>query len=466
MLRFRNTLSGEVEPFVPLEEGRVRIYACGPTVYNFAHIGNFRTFLFYDVVRRYLKYRGYDVTMVVNLTDVDDKTINGALAAGTSLDEFTGKYIDAFHEDMASLNFEPFDVMPRATEHIEEMVAIVEALERNGLAYHADSSIYYRVGSFDGYGKLSGAKLEGNVAGMGGRIDAAEYDKADARDFVLWKAPKLENEPSWDTRVGVGRPGWHLECSAMSMKYLGESFDMHLGGVDLVFPHHENEIAQSEGATGKQFVKYWLHAEFLNIDRGKMAKSAGNIFTLRDLLDQGYSPIAVRYLLISAPYGTQLNFTFDGLKAAAAALERLHNFERRLRETAPAPGCEGEGTEAAKRALDAFQEAMDDDLNTSLALAAVFNLVHEVNPLVDSKRITETDRAAILDALAKIDSVLGVITSVREEEVPADVLALAEDRASARRSRDFKRADTLRDQVGALGFAIEDTPEGYKVRKK
>ncbi len=467
MLRFRNTLSGEIEPFVPLEEGRVRIYACGPTVYNFAHIGNFRTFVFYDLVHRYLRFRGYDVTMVVNLTDVDDKTINGALASHTSLEEFTGRYVDAFFEDLDALNIERFEIMPRATDHIEEMVAIVEALQRNGLAYEADSSIYFRVGAFSDYGKLSGAKLKGNVVGAGGRVDAAEYDKDDARDFVLWKAPKLENEPSWDTRIGVGRPGWHLECSAMSMKYLGETFDMHLGGVDLVFPHHENEIAQSEGATGKPFVKYWLHAEFLNIDHEKMAKSRGNIFTLRDLVQtEGFAPVAIRYLLLSAPYRTQLNFTFEGLKAAAASLERLRNFRRRLNEMTPSTGGCGAGAEAAERAIASFREAMDDDLNTSLALAAIFNLVNEVNLLIDAKRVSDADRSAILEVLTKIDSVLGILADVGDDEIPSSISEMAEQRAAARRARDFAKADELRSAVSEQGYSIEDTPDGYKIRRR
>ena len=466
MLRFRNTLTGEVEPFVPLEANKVRIYACGPTVYNFAHIGNFRTFVFYDLVHRYLRYRGYDVTLVMNLTDVDDKTIKGALERGMSLDAFTKQYIDAFLEDLDALNIERPTVMPRATEHIAEMVDIVEALRRNGLAYDADGSIYFRVAAFEGYGKLSGAKVAGNVAGAGGRVDAAEYDKADARDFVLWKAPKVENEPSWDTSIGLGRPGWHLECSAMSMKYLGETFDVHLGGADLVFPHHENEIAQSEGATGKPFVRYWLHSEFLNIEGDKASKSRGNIYTLRELADMGYRPMQIRYLLLSAPYSTQLNFTFDGLRAAAASLERLQNFARRLREARVSEGGAGEAAAAASRALASFETAMDEDLNTSAALAAVFNLVNDVNPLIDARQVSEADRAAVLDVLAQIDSVLGVAATVDDDAVPADVVALADQRAEARRARDFARADALRAEVAALGFTIEDTPEGYKVRRK
>lgn len=466
MLRFRNTLTGEVEPFEPLEPGSVRIYACGPTVYNFAHIGNFRTFVFYDLIHRYLEYRGYEVTLVVNLTDVDDKTIKGALERGKSLNDFTAQYIDAFLEDLDALNILHPDVMPRATEHIDEMVEMVEKLQRGGFAYQADGSIYFKVAAFQDYGKLSGAKIQGNVAGAGGRVDAAEYDKADARDFVLWKAPKVDKEPSWDAAIGRGRPGWHLECSAMSMKYLGETFDMHLGGVDLTFPHHENEIAQSEATTGKPFVRYWLHSEFLNIEGDKASKSRGNIFTLRELVEKGFDPLAIRYLLLSAPYRTPLNFAFDGLKAAAAALDRLKNFRRRVREASAVDGGPGRASEAAHRALTAFQEAMDEDLNTSAALAALFNMVNDVNQSIDARDLTEADRAAALDALEQINGVFGVLKDEAAEEVPAKVLALVDARTEARRSRDFKRADDIRNEIAELGFVLEDTPEGTKVRKK
>jgi cysteinyl-tRNA synthetase len=466
MLRFRNTLTRELEAFEPLEEGRVRIYACGPTVWNFAHIGNFRTFIFYDVLRRYLRFRGYDVTLVLNVTDVDDRIIEQTIEQGKALSELTDPFLEAFLEDMATLNMERPDVMPRATEHIPEMVSLVEALQRKGFAYEADQSIYFRVASFEGYGKLSGKKLSGNEAGRGGRVDASGFAKADERDFVLWKAPKLEGEASWDTAIGVGRPGWHLECSAMSMKYLGETFDMHLGGEDLIFPHHENEIAQSEAATGRPFARYWLHAKFLNIENEKMAKSLGNTFTLRDIVERGFSPMAIRYLLISVPYRTQLNFTFDGLTAAGAALERLRNFERRLREARVADGGPGSGSEIAARTLDAFREAMDEDLNTSVALAALFDMVSEVNPLIDSRGLTEADRAAVLEALARMDSVFGIIAPPAEECTPAEVLALVEERAAARRARDFKRADEIRERISALGFALEDTPEGTKARRK
>ena len=316
MLRFRNTLSGELETFVPLEEGKVRIYACGPTVWNFAHIGNFKTFVFYDVLRRYLKFRGYEVIEAINVTDVDDRIIEQTIEQKRSLEDLTGTYLNFYLEDLVTLNIERPEFMPRATEHIPEMVALVEQLIERGLAYHADGSIYYRIAAFAPYGKLSGKKLEGNEAGRGGRVDVAEYAKADVSDFVLWKAPKLEGETSWEAAIGRGRPGWHLECSAMSMKYLGETFDIHAGGEDLIFPHHENEIAQSEGATGKPFARYWLHSKFLNIDGEKMSKRYGNIKTPRDLVAAGVPPMAIRYLLLSVPYRTQLNFTADGLDAA------------------------------------------------------------------------------------------------------------------------------------------------------
>ncbi len=466
MLRFRNTLSGELEPFVPLEEGKVRIYACGPTVWNFAHIGNFKTFVFYDVLRRYLRFRGYQVIEAINVTDVDDRIIEQTIEQKLSLTDLTTTYLNYYLEDLATLNIERPEYMPKATEHIPEMVALVERLIENGLAYRADGSIYYRISAFAPYGKLSGKKLEGNEAGRGGRVDVAEYAKADVSDFVLWKAPKLEGETAWDAPIGRGRPGWHLECSAMSMKYLGETFDIHAGGEDLIFPHHENEIAQSEGATGKPFARYWLHAKFLNIDGEKMSKRYGNIKKPRDLVEHGVPPMAIRYLLLSVPYRTQLNFTADGLDAASASLERLRNFERRLRETATAEGAAGAGAAAAERALTAFTDAMDDDLNTSLGLAAVFNLVTEVNPLIDGRKITDEDRHTILDALGRIDSVLGVLSAVDDETVPAEIETLVEQRAEARRARDFKRADELRDQVAAHGYVIEDTPEGFKVRKK
>ncbi|MGB5039178.1 MAG: cysteine--tRNA ligase [Blastocatellia bacterium] len=466
MLRFRNTLTGELEPFIPLEEGRVRIYACGPTVWNFAHIGNFKTFVFYDVLRRYLRFRGFEVTEVMNVTDVDDRIIEQTIELKLSLEELTTKYLNYFLEDMATLNIEQPEVMPKATEHIPEMVALVETLLANGKAYEADGSIYFKISAFDGYGKLSGKKLEGNEAGRSGRVDTQEYAKADTSDFVLWKAPKLEGERSWDTAIGTGRPGWHLECSAMSMKYLGETFDIHAGGEDLIFPHHENEIAQSEGATGKPFARYWLHSKFLNIENQKMSKRFGNFKTPRDLLSQGIEPMAIRYLLLSAPYRTQLNFTADGLDAAASSLDRLRNFVRRIRNAHVTSNGESPASAVAKRMLEGFQAAMDDDLNTSVALAAVFNLVNDVNPMIDAKSITEADRAAILSAIDRVDGVFGVLSLTDDEAVPEEIHDLVTQRTEARRARNFALADEMRDRIVSAGYVIEDSPDGTKVRKK
>jgi cysteinyl-tRNA synthetase len=466
MLRFRNTLTGALEAFEPLEEGRVRMYACGPTVWNFAHIGNFKTFLFYDVLRRYLRYRGFAVTCVENVTDVDDRIIEQAIEQGKTVEELTTPFLAAFLEDMDTLNIERPEIMPKATEHIPEMVALVQRLCDKGLAYEVDGSIYYRIAAFDGYGKLSGKRLESNEAGRSGRVDVAEYAKADVSDFALWKAPKLDGERSWDTAIGVGRPGWHLECSAMAMKYLGETFDIHAGGEDLIFPHHENEIAQSEGATGKPFARYWLHSKFLNIEGMKMSKRFGNIKTPRDLVAMGVPPMAIRYLLISAPYSTQLNFTEAGLTGAAATLDRLANFRRRLTEATTVDGGAGPGSGIAARALVAFGEAMDDDLNTSGALAALHTMVGEANALVDAGGLTEHDRSVLRDALEKMDSVLGVLAPVADDTVSPEVLALVEERAAARKARDFKRADAIREQIAVLGFTLEDTPEGTKARKR
>jgi cysteinyl-tRNA synthetase len=465
MLRVHNTLTGKLEVFEPSEPGHVRLYACGPTVWNFAHIGNFRTFIFYDVLRRYLRFKGYRVTHVENVTDVDDRIIEQTIQQGKSLPELTQPYLEAFLEDMATLNIQKPDVMPRATEHIEEMVQIVEALRDKGFAYETDGSIYFRVAAFADYGKLSGKKLEGNIAGGGGRVEAGEYAKQDERDFVLWKVPKQAGEASWETRIGTGRPGWHLECSAMAMKYLGKTFDIHLGGVDLVFPHHENEIAQSEAATGQTFSRYWMHSEHLRIDDEVMSKSKGNFFTLRDILAEGYAPAAIRYLLLSVPYRTQLNFTFDGLKAATSALDRLRNLKRRLDGYQPADGEAGAGSRAAEQALADFEAAMDDDLNTSAALAALFTMVGTVNQQIDDGTLTTADRAAISSALDRIDSVFGVIAG-DEESIPQDILKLVEQRNQARIARDFARADAIRSQLQEMGFVLEDTPQGTKARRK
>src|SRR4026209_798874 len=342
MLKFRNTLSGRVEEFRPLREGQVGFYYCGPTVWNYGHIGNFRSAVAADIVRRYLKFKGYKVTHVMNITDVEDRIIAESQKAGLTIDEYTAKYIDALWEDFDALGCERPDVVPRATRHIPEMVSLIEKLLASDHAYRSDASISYRIASFPEYGKLSKINFAGNIAGASDRIDTDKYEKEDARDFALWKEPESETEPAWDSSIGRGRPGWHIECSAMSMKYLGETFDIHAGGTDLQFPHHENEIAQSEGATGKQFAKYWIHSEFLKIDDVTMSKSKGNFFTFRDLREQGYSALAIRYLLLSVPTRKQLNFTFEGLQGAESTVERLRNFRSLVRDAKTADGSDSD----------------------------------------------------------------------------------------------------------------------------
>jgi cysteinyl-tRNA synthetase len=464
MLRLKNTLSRTQEEFKPLEGNTVRMYACGPTVYDYGHIGNFRTFVAVDILRRYLKYLGYEVRHAMNITDVDDKIIRNVLASGKSLDEYTDFYTQEFLGDCASLNIEQPEVMPRATRHIEEMIEIMNALADAGHTYNSEGSLYFSIGSFPGYGKLSGLKLEGNIAGA--RVDVDEYEKADARDFVLWKATKEEGEPGWPSPFGNGRPGWHLECSAMSMKYLGESFDIHCGGVDLIFPHHENEIAQSEGATGKPFVRFWVHAEFLLVEGEKMSKSKGNYYTVRQLIEQGYSPMAIRYLLLSVPYRTQLNFTLEGLRAAENSLERLRNFRRRVRDYEGQPGSHPRVQEMVTQARTGFESAMNDDLNTSGALAAVFDLVRDGNIAMDAGEFGAGDREGVFELLARVDSVLGVLGEDEEEMLEPEIEMMIEERNTARRNRDFARADQIRSDLVGHGIILEDTPQGTKWKRK
>ncbi len=463
MLRLKNTLTRAKEEFKPIDDNLVRMYACGPTVYDYGHIGNFRTFVAVDVLRRYLKYRGYRVQHVMNITDIEDKIIREMRAAGKSLREFTEFYTAEFLRDMELLNIERPEVTPRATEHIAEMSELMEKLRKGGKTYESDGSLYFSIASFPRYGKLSGLKLEGNIAGA--RVDVDEYDKADARDFVLWKAPK-EDEPKWDTPFGPGRPGWHLECSAMSMKYLGESFDIHCGGVDLIFPHHENEIAQSEAATGKPFVRFWFHVEFLQVEGERMSKSKGNFYTVRNLVDKGFSAEVIRYLLLSAPYNTQLNFTFDGLRGASSSLDRLRNLRRRLADLKSAPGSNAAAADAVKKAIEGFEAGMDDDLNTSAALAAVFDAVRELNTALDEGKVLEGDANSALAMLEKIDSVLGVLGALENAVLDPEVEALIEERNAARRERKFARADQIRDDLLARGVILEDTPQGTKWRRK
>jgi cysteinyl-tRNA synthetase len=466
MLRFFNTLSRQVEEFQPLEDGKVRMYICGPTVWNFAHIGNFRTFIFGDILRRYLRFKGYDVTHVFNLTDIDDRIINEAAARNISIDEFTAPFIQYFWEDFDALGNERPEVSPRATHHIEEMIDIISKLLENGNAYESEGSIYYRITAFPDYGKLSKINFSGNIAGASERVDTDKYEKEDARDFALWKLVSEGEEPGWDAPFGRGRPGWHIECSAMSMKYLGETFDLHAGGIDLQFPHHENEIAQSEGATGKQFSKYWVHSEFLKIDDVTMSKSKGNFFTFRDLRDQGYSPLAIRYLLLSVPYRHQLNFTFEGLAGAESTIERLKNFRRLVKDARTAEGSNPEVAAIVKKALADFETAMDDDLNTSAALAAVHNMVREINTVLAGEELRADDRVAVQDAVAKFDSVLGIFGEEETAMLDAEIEALIEQRQEARQQRDFARSDEIRDLLAERGILLEDTKDGMRWRRK
>lgn len=466
MLKFYNTLSRDLEVFRPLEDGNVRVYICGPTVWNFAHIGNFRTFIFGDVLHRYLIHKGYEVTYVMNLTDVDDRIIQESADRGIGIGEMTAPYIDAFHEDMSALNCLPPDVEPRATEHIPEMTDLIEKLLENGRAYESDGSIYYRISAFPDYGKLSRISFEGNIEGGSERIDTDKYEKEDARDFALWKLVSDEDAAGWDAPFGRGRPGWHIECSAMSMKYLGESFDIHAGGIDLQFPHHENEIAQSEGATGKQFAKYWLHGEFLKIENEKMAKSLGNDYTFRDIRDQGFTPLAIRYLLLSVPYRKQLNFTFKGLQGAESAVERLHQFRRLVQMSKIEGSVSGKVAELAHSALAEFEQSMDDDLNTSQALAAIHNLVREVNSYTAEHRMSAKDRDAVLSAIKSFDAVLGIFGETAEEILDEEVEELIREREAARGSRNFARSDEIRDELAERGILLEDTRDGVRWKRK
>jgi cysteinyl-tRNA synthetase len=461
-LRLFNTLTREQETFVPLEEGHVRIYSCGPTVYNYVHIGNLRTFLWGDVLRRYLEWKGYRVTLVMNLTDVDDRIIRNAWDNGVDLDTYTAPYVVGFFQDIDTLRIRRADIYPRATHHIDEMIALVQSLNEKGHTYVTEGSTYFKISTLPRYGKLS--RIEVASVSDFNRVDSDTDDKLDARDFVLWKARK-ENEHFWSTPIGEGRPGWHLECSAMAMKYLGETFDIHTGAVDLIFPHHENEIAQSEGATSKPFVRFWVHGEHLNVDQQKMSKRIGNIYSLRELVAEGYSPLAIRYALLAVPYRTKLNFTIRSLEDARSALERLELFMLRLGE--PAEG--NEGSEKGRELVDAyradFAASMDDDLNTAGALGALFTLIREANSAIDANLLTAADRQAILAAIRETDVVLDLLPR-NEAIVDAEVEAMIEARQAARARRDFKESDRLRDELLGRGIILEDTPHGVRWRRK
>ncbi|HWR37360.1 MAG TPA: cysteine--tRNA ligase [Clostridia bacterium] len=493
-LELYNTLSGKVETFQPLDDNMVRMYACGLTVYDYGHIGNFRTFIVVDTLRRFLRQSGYGLKHVMNITDVDDKIIRNAAKAGVSVNEYTSKYETAFLDDMATLNLEMPEMIVRATDHINDMAHFIKELEAKGFAYRTEEgSYYFRIAKFPEYGKLS----KKDFAGMtdGARVDVDEYDKDNARDFALWKAPK-EGEAKWETEIGPGRPGWHIECSTMSMKYLGETFDIHLGGEDLVFPHHENEIAQSEALTGKLFARFWVHGRFLLVEGEKMSKSLGNFYTLRDLVLMGHKPSSIRFLLASVPYRKQLNFTFDGLKQAANAVERLRNFKLRL-ETSHWPEGDNEAIAAmAGKAITDMRASMDDDLNTAQMLAAIFDLVRDVNAAADAGLVRKGDIPSLLQAMKEFDEIFAVLDDtdadkVRlvvdwakseglEDKVSAETAEMAkcaalsdtqveelvQKHSAARKAKDFATSDSVRAQLMEQGIILENTKDGVRWRRK
>ncbi len=465
MFKLYNTLTNQVEDFEPLNPPEVRMYVCGPTVYDYAHIGNFRTFLFTDLLRRYIKYKGYRLRHVMNITDVDDKIIARAVERKMSLRDYTDKYIEYFFEDFDALGAERPDQVLRATDHIPEMVDLIKRLGEKGHTYQSDGSIYYRIATHRHYGCLSKISLEGNLAGASERVDADEYTKEDARDFVLWKAAK-PGEPFWETELGAGRPGWHIECSAMSIKALGETFDIHAGGVDLIFPHHENEIAQSEGATGKPFVRYWVHAEFLMVEGQKMSKSLGNFYTFRDLIEKGYTARAIRYLLLSAPHHKQLNFTLEGLRGTESTVTRLNDFKLRLTELKPGEGSTPALASLIERSEKRFEAALDDDLNTAEALAAVHDFVRETNTAMAQGSVKAEDQRALLALVDRFDSVFNIFGQVGKEMLDSEIQALIDERQAARSAGNFARADEIRDQLTALGIILEDTKDGPRWRRK
>jgi cysteinyl-tRNA synthetase len=493
-LRLYNTISGKIEEFQPLHDNEVRMYACGPTVYDYGHIGNFRTFVAVDVLRRFLRQSGYRLRHVMNITDVDDKIIRNASRDGVTVQQYTRKYEAAFLEDSETLNIEQPEFLVRATEHIAEMATFIAELEKKGFAYRAeDGSYYFRIARFPGYGKLS----KKDFAGMedGARVDVDEYEKDSARDFALWKAPK-PGEASWDTAIGSGRPGWHIECSVMAMQALGETLDLHAGGEDLVFPHHENELAQSEALTGKTFSRFWMHTRFLLVEGEKMSKSLGNFFTPRDLVLKGHKPSSIRYLLTSVPYRNQLNFTFDGLKQAAVSVERLRNLRLRFMTAQLPVGSSPEMAHLAQETTGRMRAALDDDLNTAQAQAAIFDMARKANAAADAGQMKKDDAAPLLAALEKFDEIFAVLKdddepkvrrilewariegklgSASQEMLQAASAQRLADRdvdqkiaamEQARKARNFKTSDAIRAELGAAGIIVEITKDGVRWKRK
>jgi cysteinyl-tRNA synthetase len=469
-IQLHNTLSGKTEPFMPQKAGEVRMYTCGPTVYDYAHIGNYRTFVFQDILRRFLKLRGFKLNHVMNLTDVDDRIIANAAAAGKSIRDYTERFVQAFFDDCKTLSIEAPEHWIRATDHIDDMVKLIQRLQQKTFTYPSEGSIYYRIAKFPEYGKLSHIDLTGIQAGA--RVDNDRYEKESARDFALWKAPK-QGEHFWETPIGPGRPGWHVECSAMAMKYLGETLDIHTGGIDLAFPHHENEIAQSEAATGKPFARYWLHAEHLLVEGEKMSKSLGNFFTLRDLFGKGYKPSALRFALASVPYRKQLNFTFDGLQQATSSVERLRNFADRLKQGKFPAGKQKSMAERVTKAMEEFDAGLSEDLNTARALAAVFDLVREANIAMDKGEFRQGDVPPAQEFLAAFDKVFAVMDDNDAEKLRAlgygssesgpddtEIDRLVAERNAAKKKRDFAGADRIRKELADRGIIIEDAKDG------
>jgi len=463
-IRFYNTLTRRSDEFIPLIPGKVRMYTCGPTVYHYAHIGNLRAYTFEDLLRRFLKYAGYEVYHVMNLTDVDDKTIRSSIEKGVPLKAFTRTFIEAFFQDLATLNIERAEQYPAATDHVPEMIAIIATLLEKGFAYKSeDGSVYYSIAKFPNYGCL--CQLDKSGLRPGARVAQDEYEKESVGDFALWKAwDQKDGEVYWDAPWGRGRPGWHIECSAMSMKYLGESFDIHCGGMDNIFPHHDDEIAQSEAATGKKFVHYWLHNAHLIVDGKKMSKSAGNFYTLRDLIAKGFTGREVRYELITTHYRQSLNFTLEGLGAARAALARLDEFRIRLAGIAGSAPV-GSAPSWASSAESAFRAALAEDLNISEAMAAVFEMLRAGNREMDQKSVSPESAAAALQVWNGFDRVLGFL-SPADEVIPPEILTLVDQRVAARAARNWAESDRLRDAIDAAGFTVKDTPQGPKIRRK
>jgi len=463
MLKLFNTLSGKIESFQSLEKGQVKLYTCGPTVYNYGHIGNSRAYMFEDLLKRFLLFLGFKVTHVMNITDVDDKTITGARAEGVTIQEYTKKYIDAFYRDLETLNILKADYYPRATDHIPEMAKLIQRLLDKGFAYRKNGSIYFSIEKFPNYGRLS--KIELSELRPGERVDSDEYEKESIHDFALWKEKKT-GEPFWETDIGDGRPGWHIECSAMSSKYLGETFDIHCGGVDNIFPHHENEIAQSEAASGRPFVNFWVHCHHLIVDGEKMAKSKRNQFTLTDLVNKGIDPMALRLLLLSTHYRKMLNFTFDACGQALSSVQRIKDFIYELNQRSFEEGENVEVDKHIETMMKRFTSGLCDDLNISVALTAFFEMIKRFNVMIARDEIRSRDSEKILSAVNNINTVLGVLKEKDEDELPLEILEKIKTRQQARKEKNFALSDQIRDELFALGIFLEDTKDGTVRWKK